>query len=196
MINISASTNAASKQLLPPCDEIMFKKEDHLVSPGLVKYIADKKNIGQSEAEELLNSFCKEWEDKISKGEILSFTTLGSIQKNDDDITYFRKEGSPVLLQPIDVNDTYQRGGEAVLDDKELQEPGQTQQPEIFENSEEEEVVVERSYWGLWALILLATGFVMLFYHFKGNKLNGTSVGNHHSYSIDSAAATYNRSGK
>ena len=81
IIHTPSSTDAIANSILPPFEGIIFKNEDHSASPGLVKYIADKKNIEQSNAESLLNEFCKEWREKINAGEKLSFETVGSIQK-------------------------------------------------------------------------------------------------------------------
>ena len=184
IIHTPSSTDAATNRILPPFEGIIFKKEDHSTSPGLVKYIADKKNIEQSNAENLLNDFCKEWKEKISAGEKLSFETVGSIQKNADGATTFEKENQFNFLQPIPVTNTYHR--------TEIPEPKveQASVPEVFEEADED-IVVERSYWGLWALILLAIGAVMIFYHFKDHRLSGSTIGNQHQYPVDSANATY-----
>ncbi|MDB5221684.1 MAG: hypothetical protein JWN83_351 [Chitinophagaceae bacterium] len=186
VINTPASTDAATRRLLPPSEEIIFRKESHSKSPGLVKYIVGKKHIQQSEAEELLNDFCKEWKEKINAGEKLDLEGIGSIQKNTDGIISFEKENSFNFLQPIIVDNLYKSVEEPLLIDKD---------PEVNEYKEEEEVIVERgekSYWGLWALILLAIGSVVIFYHFKDYKIiTGSSVGNQHKYIIDSAGATY-----
>ncbi len=184
IIHTPASTDAAANRILPPFEGIIFKSEDHSKSPGLVKYIADKKNIKPSEAEYLLNDFCKEWKEKINAGEKLSFETVGSIHKNADGIIVFEKENTLNFLKPISVEDAYHRTEEPVAINEE------PIVPEVFEEKEED-IVVERTYWGLWALILVAIGAVMLFYHFKDHKLTGTSIGNQNHYAVDSATATH-----
>ena len=193
--NIPAKTDSAKSLLLPPAEEIIFRKEAYAKSPGLVKYIADKKHIEQSEAEDILNNFCSEWKEKINAGGKLNFETVGSIQKNADGIISFvqrtpsgEREGSFNFLHPIAVNDPYRKAEEHVSINEE---------PVLSEaNVVEEEVVVERSYWGLWALILLAIGSVMIFYHFKDHKLSGSTIGNQNHFAIDSATATYHLGNK
>jgi hypothetical protein len=195
IIHTPASTDAANNRVLPPFEEIIFKKENHSKSPGLVKYIADKKHIEQSEAEDILNNFCSEWKEKINAGGKLNFETVGSIQKNADGIISFvqrtpsgEREGSFNFLHPIAVNDPYRKAEEHVSINEE---------PVLSEaNVVEEEVVVERSYWGLWAMILLAIGSVMIFYHFKDHKLSGSTIGNQNHFAIDSATATYHLGNK
>ena len=184
IIHTPASTDTATNRILPPFEGIVFKKEDHSKSTGLVKYIADKKNIEQSDAESLLQNFCKEWKEKINAGEKLNFETVGSIQKNADGATIFQKENQFNFLQPITVTAAYHR---IEIPDTIVEKPAE---PEVFEEADED-IVIERSYWGLWALILLAIGFVMAFYHFKVHGLSGSTIGNQHQYIIDSANATY-----
>ncbi|HEY8690400.1 MAG TPA: HU family DNA-binding protein [Chitinophagaceae bacterium] len=184
IIHTPASTDTTTSRILPPFEGIIFKREDYSKSPGLVKYIADKKHIEQSEAENLLNDFCKEWKEKINAGEKLSFKTVGSIQKNADGEIVFEKENTFNFLRPITIADAYHRTEkQATITEDPIV-------PEVFEEKEEN-TIVERSYWGLWALILLAIGAVMLFYHFKDHKLTGTYIGNQNHYAVDSATATH-----
>lgn len=184
IIHTPASTDAATNSILPPFEGIIFKSEDHLKSPGLVKYIANKKHIEESEAENLLNDFCKEWKEKINVGEKLVLEIVGSLQRNADGAIVFEKENTFNFLQPISVEAAYHRTEEPVVLNEE------PIVPEIFEEKEED-VVVERTYWGLWALILFAIGAVMMFYHFKDHKPTGTNMGNQNQYVVDSAKETY-----
>jgi nucleoid DNA-binding protein len=185
VIHTPASTDVPNNRILPPSEEIIFKKEDHSKSPGLTKAIAYKKDIEESKAENLLDNFCKEWEERINKGEKLTFETVGSIQKNADGVITFERGNIFNYLQPISVNNPYHRTEQPVSIDE------APPVSEVFEEKNDD-VVVERSYWGFWALILLAVGSLMLFFHFKDHKLSGSTVGNQKRFAIDSAKATYN----
>ncbi len=185
VIHTPASTDVPNNRILPPSEEIIFKKEDHSKSPGLTKAIAYKKDIEESKAENLLDNFCKEWEERINKGEKLTFETVGSIQKNADGVITFERGNIFNYLQPISVNNPYHRTEQPVSIDE------APPMSEVFEEKNDD-VVVERSYWGFWALILLAVGSLMLFFHFKDHKLSGSTVGNQKRFAIDSAKATYN----
>ena len=184
IIHTPASTDAATSRILPPFEGIIFKSEGHSKSSGLIKYIAAKKQIELSEAENLLNDFCKEWKEKINGGEKLTFETVGSIQKNADGDIVFEKENIFNFLQPLSVENVYHKS------EKPLAIAQVPTVPEVFEEKEED-IIVERTYWGLWALILLAIGAVMLFYHFKDHKITGTTIGNQNHYAVDSATATH-----
>ena len=183
IIHTPASTDASTNRILPPFEGIIFKNVDHSKSPGLVKYIADIKNIEQVDAENLLIDFCKDWQEKINAGEKLKFETVGSIQKNADGVIIFEKVNAVNFLQPISVDQAYHK--------IELPEPITKQPaPEVFEEADED-IVIVRSSWGLWALILLAIGAVMIFYNFKEHGISRSSISNQHQYPVDSAGATY-----
>lgn len=183
IIHTPASTDANGNSILPPFEAIIFKNEDHSASPDLVRYIAAKKHITISEAEAQLDDFCKEWKEKINAGEKLHLETVGSIQKSADGVILFEKEKSLNFFQPVTVDKVYYRS----------EQPGPATEEAVISEpaAVTEDVVVERSYWGIWALILLAIGSVILFYHFKDHKLSGSNIGNQHKYIVDSPGATY-----
>lgn len=190
IIHTPASADSGHSRLLPAYETILFKREDRTAPIDLVKYIAIKKHINHDEAEEMLNDFCKEWQVKMDTGEKLEFETLGSIQKNVDGTMYFEKDKSLTFFQPINVHSIYQRTDtpETIAERPALQE---VIEYDVATENKQEEIVVERSYWGLWALILLAVAAVMLFYHFKDNKPTTSNMGNQNKFVIDSAGATY-----
>jgi hypothetical protein len=195
IIHTPASTDAANNRILPPVDEIIFKKEDHSASGGLVDYISKIKKVDKAEAETLLNNFCKEWKEKINAGERLTFEAIGSIYKRDGEII-LEKESNINFLKPIAVDSVYRKVQESVsVEEKHISIKEEPVMAEAYEYREEQqEVVVERSYWGLWALIFFAIAAVVLFYHFKDHTLSGSSVGNQNHLAVDSANATYRSS--
>ncbi len=183
--NVSAKTDIVNNQILPPVSEILFKEDSQLKSPALVKYIADKKHIDLIEAEDTLILFCNEWKEKMIGGDKMNFKTLGFLQKNAENKIIFERESSFNFLKPIAVNIAYEPIKEPVIV---KEEPVLLKTVDFKE--EEENVVLEKSYWGLWALILLAIASVMLFFHFKIHE-TGSVIGNQKHFTIDSAAPTY-----
>ncbi|HEV8081539.1 MAG TPA: hypothetical protein VGP43_12570 [Chitinophagaceae bacterium] len=184
--NVSAKTDIVNNQILPPASEILFKEDSNLKSPSLVKYIADTKHIGLIEAEDTLILFCNEWKEKMISGDKMNFETLGSLQKNAENKIIFERESSFNFLKPITVNIAYEPIKEPVI----IKEEPVLLKTVDFKKEEEENVVLEKSYWGLWALILLAIASVMLFFHFKIHE-TGSVIGNQKHFTIDSATATY-----
>jgi nucleoid DNA-binding protein len=189
IIHTPASTDAANNKLLPPFEQVIFKNEAGGPSAGLIKYIADKKQVDPKEAEDRLENFCSEWKEKINAGEPLIFVTLGSLQKDTDGRITFNRDKANYFLAPVTIDKTYRREERA---EQTMEKDAGVEEPvTVEEASYNEEVIVERSYWGLWALILLAIGLVMLFYHFKDRPLTGSSMGNQQPLRADTATATY-----
>ena len=185
IISTPATSDTANNLLQPPFDGIIFTAGTDSFSTGLIDYIAKKNQISTKESEIELNEFCKEWKEKIKRGEILTLDIVGSIKKNDDGLMIFEKERSFNLLKPIPVNDLYQKNNEPspIAEEQTI--------TDINEFEEKETVIVEKTNWAFWAIILLAVGFVFIFYHFKDHAFSGSTIGNQKKPIIDSAAAGY-----
>lgn len=182
---VSARIDSDSKEILPPAEEIIFKDQKTSTDAGLIKYIADKKNISIDEATEIYSNYCKDWKLKIDSGEELLLEPFGAIRKSPDGKIIFESEKLFNFLQPIRVEEIYEAA--AINSEKE------NDINDIISTNTiaEEEVVVERSHWGWWAAILFAIAFAVIFYQLKDKKLNTSSVGNQKNIIVDSASATY-----
>jgi hypothetical protein len=180
VINTPASTDHAAKVILPPFQTIVFNNTSHSRSPGLVNYISRIKNITVAEAEVQLSAFCKEWKEKMEAGDKLKLDTVGSLYQSGNELV-FEREQVPGWYDPVSVAETY--SGKSGAD---AQEQTETAGETVNEN-----VVIERSYWEIWALILLAVGSVILFYHYRDHSISVSSTGNQHAVTVDSAKATY-----
>lgn len=183
IIHTPAIADVSGNRILSPSEEIIFKNDFHSASSGLVKYIADKKQIGQSEAEDLLNNFCKEWKERMNAGEKMNLETLGSIQKNADGFLFFERKKIFNYWQPVSVDEVYQKAAEHASINAEpvLQQT----------NVVEKKIVFRKPFWKIWALILFTIAVVTLFYYFNTHTFSGSSVGNQHHFIIDTATATY-----
>jgi nucleoid DNA-binding protein len=181
----SATIDNENKQIFPPSEEVIFKKENTSASPALVKYIADKKSISLKEAENIYIDFCNECKQKIDAGEKVTLATIGSIQKGDDGKIYFEKENGYPFYKPVSVEEIYQP---PTTEAKENEEESDL----ISENKfEEDHVLVRRSHWGWWAAILAAIALAAIFYQLKDRKFTSSSAGNQKHIITDSTSATY-----
>jgi hypothetical protein len=191
IIHTPASTDTANNAILPPFEQVIFKDGSGAGSSGLVKYIAERKDIEQKEAGDTLIHFCNEWIERMNAGEKLTFETVGTLEKGHNGKIIFTRSRNENFLQPIAVTTAYRKEETPAEITEEI--IAEEEPVTIEEATYNEEVVIERSYWGLWALILLAIGLVMLFYHFKDKPLTGSSIGNQEQFTIDSATAKYHK---
>ena len=183
--NIPATFNSDTNQILPPSEEIIFNNKSRTASPGLAKYIAHKQGMEQHEAEKLLESFCKEWKEKINKGEELSFETIGKLHNNGNGEIIFERESGFTYLKPITIDNPYTKVEESAPDNTKP----------VFEDDTiiNERVEAKRSYWAYWAAALFVLGAALIFLQFKDHKFSGLNTGNKSKFVIDSAGATYTR---
>jgi nucleoid DNA-binding protein len=180
-----AETDIVYKQILPPLEEIVFNEETILLSPGLVNYIASKKNIAQSEAENQLEKFCTYWKEKIEGGEKLCFDSFGCLQKNELGNIYFTRAGNLAFLKAVPAERVLrQNTQDPVLADNE----GNTSP--VVNEYYKKDVVVARSGWIIYALILAAISLVGLFFNFYNHK-SSSIIGNQNKFTIKATEKTY-----
>ena len=180
---IKTGTVRRADQIFPPSEEIIFS-HDHTGSESLAKYIAGKKNISHVHASQILDDFCSEWKQKIDSGEALNLETVGSIRAGNEGKFYFEREKTSGFLEPVTIEKALHRDRfQAVTAvSNEIAEPA---------HFHDEEPIEERSFWGIWAIILVAIGSVILFYHFYNNRLSTSSIGDQSHFNTDTAAATF-----
>lgn len=185
IIDTPAATANEPGRILPPSSEIIFKRNESKKLDGQVNYIAAVSNIPKEEAEDRLNDFCKEWKHKINNGESLHLETIGFIKKNGEGDIVFEKEETINFYEPIEVDQIYKSHTLPAVE------------AEVHVAKEEiyvkEKVVIKRSYWWLWALILLAIAAVMIFYHFSENGFNRSTLGNQNKIKPGTTQETYKR---
>ncbi len=180
-----AELDIVNKQILPPFEEIIFTEDATQSSPGLIKYIAQKKGYSADVAESILTDFCNEWKDRLADGESFVFETLGSLQKNNDGNIYFKRTETTQFLKPVIAERVLHENAEhnVLIGDKEISSSMITEY-----NIEEP---IKKSKWWLWALILAVVAFAALTYHFSKHNFNGEGTGNQTHIVIDSAGATH-----
>ena len=123
-------------------------------------------------------------------GERLELPTLGTLVKNDG--IHFERAGQPDYFSPLERGTIYK---------KERMERADAAIPALVEKAppllvkpaieKEASQLPERTYWETWALILLAVGSVILFFHFREQGFNAAATGNQVTLQIDSAGSTY-----
>jgi len=178
---LSAKVDPENNKIIPPSQKFSFKDNSTLKSPALVKYIAEKKNISFDEADEIYNQFCKEWKVKINSGEKLILETVGSIKKNIDGKLLFEKESGKSFLQPIQVDSIYKKDEYSLAVSAEAD----------LKKNNAISAINKKSYWQIWAAVLIVLASLLILWHFKDQKLSVSSTGNQQPLTIDSAKGTY-----
>lgn len=182
----SAETDIVNKQMLPPVEEVVFNEQAAFSSPGLINYIAVKRNIPPGEAENLLNNFCKEWEEKIKAGEALCFESFGCLQKNEAGMISFTRAEGPVYCKPVNAERVLHDNTEhaVLVGDRETTS---TAMNEYYK----ENILVAKRGWIVRAAILSAIALAILVYCLYNNKIGVSRTGNRNHFSVKSANETH-----
>lgn len=181
-----AALYIAHKQILPPASEITFTEGANQSSPGLIKYIAQKKGYSADVAESILSDFCTEWKERIDTGEPFVFDTLGSLQKNNAGNIFFKSDQNYEFLKPVTAERVIHQNAEhnVLVGDKEVSSI-------LVPEYKIEEPVVKRSNWWIWAAMLAVIGLTVIIYHFSKQNFTSSSTGNQTNIVIDSTGRTH-----
>ncbi|MEO6454173.1 MAG: hypothetical protein ABIN97_08885 [Ginsengibacter sp.] len=181
-----AVSDIVNRQILAPAEEIFFSEETNLLSTDLVKYVASKKSISESDAANQLNSFCKEWKGKIDAGETLYFETFGSLKRNEPGNIVLLKEDIYYYYKAVPADRVLHQDAEhSVL-------VGDIETTSAAMNKYySEEVVIEKGTWGVGALVLFISVLIMFFYSFYNYKFSPLSVGNRNHFFVKTPVQTH-----
>lgn len=156
-----AVSDVAEKKILPPEYEVVFSENGHSFSENLYAYIANKKNLSEEEAHDLLNRWSFESKAAVARGESITFPSLGFFSKIDDKPLFSNEHSNlfaPVTAERvIHENDSHK----VLVGDKETDS---TAMSELLYQEETR----ERKWW-VAALILFIVGLAILLFYYLSN---------------------------
>ena len=164
----------------------MFNSGNETALPELIQYISRKKNIETIEAEKQLNESCNNWLSQLKNDEVIMLGTLGTLYRDQDNILFNPQQVN--FFKPIETGGIKEEPiNEVVLMPSIEKSKTENIQGEIIYD----EPIEDRSYWGMWALILVAIISVTLFFHFFDQGFSIKSVGNQNQVKPDSSGPAY-----
>ncbi|MEO6819675.1 MAG: hypothetical protein ABI204_08110, partial [Ginsengibacter sp.] len=162
----AATADIANKTMLPPYNEVLFQNQPKQEEDfGLIKYIASKKDIDEASAERKLKIFCISLNNNLSLGKIIDFPSLGSLQRDDNGIAFFKSANNIQLAEPVVAERViHENTSHAVLvGDKETTSDVQTRQLSTDINVE---VKTKNQWWKIAAMILFIIGIGIVLFQF------------------------------
>lgn len=174
--DISANTDIANKQMIPPSIEIIFTSREDKISDGLVKYVAEKKMISISEAMDELKRWCADTKTKLKNGAEILLEPLGTIKKGPSGNLFIPHTSSIIFFEPVAAERVIHENSqhEMLVGDR------QTTSSEMNTYYQEEEVIKKNNSWKIFAIILFAIAMFFLIVHFYGNPFSLSTIGNQH----------------
>lgn len=172
-VTTPAKTDIANKEIIPPFTEIVFHKREEKISDGLVKYIADKKNLSSTEALSEIKKWCSDAKAKLKNGESILFNSLGLLKKNASENIDFERESCTSFFIPVTAERVIHKNSEhsVLVGDRETTSSAMNQ----FYSVEE---TPKSKAWKIIGIILLAIALILLFFHFYGHPFSLSEFGN------------------
>lgn len=184
----SVEMDNVNKKAFPPSEKLVFSGRPDQHTEELVKYISYKKNSSEIESAEKLKRWCEETKEKINQGEKITFTSIGSLQKNTSGTISFEPENNFRFFEAVNAERVIHKNEEhaVLVGDRETTSSVMNQ----FLNEEE---IVKNSRWKIAAIILFAIAVIVLFIHFYIHSFSFFSTGNENQFTPATPAATYSQ---
>ena len=182
-----AKADIANKQIAPAFKEILFNKREEKISEGLIKYIADKKNISSSEALAGVKKWCADTKEKLKNGETIVLESLGVLKKESVGNISFDNQIATSFFAPVAAERVIHKNSEHAV----LVGDRETTSSVMNQFYSEEETATKNNAWKIIAIILLAIALVILFFHFYGHPFSLSEFGYQVKTVLQSPPATY-----
>lgn len=170
-----AETDSINEILSPASEEIFFRESNDEPSVELIRYIARRKSLSQSDAYKDLTDFCNAEAIGLQQPDYaLEFPSFGSLQRNGAGNVYFKRSGSPEYMRPIMANKVEHLNPEHEL----LVGEKETNSSAMKKFLDLPEVVIS-DHWKMWALLLSVLAVLTLLYYFSIHPFSLGYFGNH-----------------
>lgn len=184
---IPAESDIANKLLVPPETEIVFTTREENTSDGLVKYVADKKQVTVSQALDDVKKWCADARSKLKNGEEILLPTLGILKKGPSGNLFVPDVRSNIFFEPVTAKRVIHDNSEHAM----LVGDRQTTSSAMNNYYHQEVIVKKNNTWKIISIILLAIALFFLFIHFYGNPFSLSTIGNQHKIVPGTTPATY-----
>ena len=170
----------------PPAYIIVLQPTVNSSSKKLFSWLAFALNISDRDAVIRFNDFAFDLKQKISSGDIVKWTGIGTLSKGPaGDIKFTSSDNLLVFEQPVNAQKVIRKSAEHTIRVGE-QEKTSTQMTELLNQR-----VEKKSYWWAYALVLGLLAMIFIFWYFSEHGLNIASAGNGKKLNTQKALTTY-----
>ncbi|MEP6747120.1 MAG: hypothetical protein ABJB86_05325 [Bacteroidota bacterium] len=172
--SIPAVSDFANKQLLPVQIKFRFDKYFDVPDKNFFIYVSEKKKIADFEAIRWYNEFAADLRNRIRTGEEAVWQDIGVFKKDFGGEVVFEPYASPYEFYPVVKAERIIHADakhSILVGDKEKTNYEMT---ELLSDK----IYVEKESWWIYALILAAIGFSILFFHLYRNNMKWGASGN------------------
>ena len=183
----TAELDIANKQILPPADEIIFSEGADYLADDLTNYISVSKNLSAHEAEEKIHHWCLHSKSKLDSGEKIMFDSVGTLQKDEAGAIFFQRKNGVQFFANISAERVVHKNSEHAV----LVGDRETTSSAMNEYYRDVPLMLRKSSWKLWAIILFILSLIIISIYFYNHKFSVTSIGNQSSFAVQDAPASY-----
>lgn len=172
---IPAQADFINKQLLPPSFHYRFDKYFDVPDKEFFSYLAAQKEIPDYEAMNVYNEWAQQLKSSITATHELEWQEVGRLHRDMNGEVLFESNGAVKLyMEPVTANRVIHSNAQHTM----LVGDREVSTKQMTELLGEEEVFVEKESWWIYALIIAALAFIVLFFHFYRNGVNPRAFGN------------------
>lgn len=168
MNTVPASLDVASKEIIPPFDEITFDEYSNPLSNEMIAYIAFKLDLSSKDAAEQVKNWCLQNKERLERGEEVHFENFGFLKSTPGGNVSFHSLSSSQFFEPVAAERIIHKDAEhaVLVGDK------QTTNTALSELYSSEEKPFQLN-WKIAALVLLIIGLSVIALHFYSGENTG-----------------------
>lgn len=171
---VPAQSDFVNRRLLPPSYHYRFNKYFDAPDKSFFSYLSAQKKMADYEAIRWYNEWAYELRTKIRTDKPVVLEKVGVLSKDHSgEISFEADRPVPTYLETVAAKRVIRTQAKhtVLVGDREL---SNQQAAEYLQ----EETVVEKESWWIYALVLIAISLIILFFHFYKNGFSSNAVGN------------------
>jgi hypothetical protein len=181
-----ADFEKTDKLIFPPADEILYNEFAASLSGDLITYISGLRNITPDEARVKINNWCNYAKEKLDLGEKIIFNSIGSLQKDAAGNIFFQRKKGSGFYEAVPAERVMHENAEhsLLVGDRETTSG-------VMNEFYREEIIQKKTWWKMWAIVLLAFSLLVLAFYFYTYEFSETGIGNRALFPTQNPPATY-----
>jgi hypothetical protein len=173
--NLPASIDTSTQNMLPPAYYFRFDRYSDSPDRQFFSFLASQQQIADYEALRQYNDFSHQVRERINQNEAVSWEGIGILKKDSDgNIAFESAITNPSFMQPVPARKVIHPDSQHVI------LVGDTERTSTEMNAwlNQEQMLVRRRPWWLYALIIGILSILGLVFYFSSHGWNMDSTGN------------------
>jgi nucleoid DNA-binding protein len=165
-----------NQQIFPQATEILYSEFGGRMPVQLIHYVAAHSRLSDDEAERKIEDCCRDAREKLDSGEAVTFSPLGSLQKDGTGNIFFQAKKQIHLYEPVPAQRVIHKDAHhtMLVGDRETTSAAMNE----FYREESAGSLKWWTKWRVWAAILFGICLATLLFYYSVHNFSETGVGN------------------